>query len=464
MLRVLIWGESFSGYGHLEIVKQIAQAFKKKGHDVLVASGTAQNVPEYFRDIQLVPLPLVSIKLDHDAPVYVDEQGLAVSASDILQKRRDQLLHAFHDFHPDVIITEQWPHSRGLFDIELIPLLHAASRRKPSPLLVNVCTDVRSANSRYGLGGENDFVRNLTNIFDRVAVLSDEDILSFEKTQPSAHHYGTILHHVGFIGADVPSRQEMPDEMREILLSAGVAPFKEALQLFHASIDAWPHSKYNTQPWRIIVSHKFPEPDIQSLKSAALQKSGGKIVVETTRKDFFQVLSNCRVSISLGGYSTLMALIKLRVPSLVYAAQPEGYTDHSQRVEALAEKGLISVVTAGEISNSKLFASKIDEAAEQKHLLDNLIEQRALKGVYEGVDLLKLSPLQFTLAQASNELRQEFGYPPKKIKPRLNGAEQLVWLVEDTINIRKPYNYVGLCGITDDRWNMIRGLMSYEPN
>src|SRR5262249_14281207 len=93
--------------------------------------------------------------------------------------RTRELLALFHAERPDVLITEQFPFGRTQLRFELLPLLEAARRRRPRPLVVASVRDVvRRSVSPQRVTETIDLLRD----FDTVLIHGDPRVIGFERS------------------------------------------------------------------------------------------------------------------------------------------------------------------------------------------------------------------------------------------------------------------------------------------
>jgi predicted glycosyltransferase len=94
----------------------------------------------------------------------------------------------------------------------------------------------------------------------------------------------------------------------------------------------------------------MPEADFQAIAEAAPQG----VVVERARPDFVALLSRARLSISQGGYNTLMEVLATGVPGVIVPFAGGTETEQTQRAAVLAEKDLITLVDEENLSPASL--------------------------------------------------------------------------------------------------------------
>ena len=137
--------------------------------------------------------------------------------------------------------------------------------------------------------------------------------------------------------------------------------------LLRTAIHARGGSALADRRWRVLVGVKVPEDDFQALVTLAAEageigagETGG-IVVERARGDFPTLLMNCALSISQGGYNTLMECMHAGCRAIVvpYAGGLE--TEQTLRAKLLAQRGVITVIEEADLSTASISAA-IDQA------------------------------------------------------------------------------------------------------
>lgn len=106
----------------------------------------------------------------------------------------------------------------------------------------------------------------------------------------------------------------------------------------------------STATWRVLVGTKVPEAEFLAL--AEIAEPG--VIVERARGDFPALLMNCALSISQGGYNTVMESLHAGCAALIvpYAGGLE--TEQTLRASLLAERGLIIVLDEADLTAENL--------------------------------------------------------------------------------------------------------------
>jgi predicted glycosyltransferase len=104
----------------------------------------------------------------------------------------------------------------------------------------------------------------------------------------------------------------------------------------------------------------MPAEDVSALRAQA-QAMKAEIAIEPARPDFTALLRHCVLSISQGGYNTMIETLSLadRAVIVPYAGGLE--TEQELRAELLAERGVFQMVREADLSPASL-AAAIDRA------------------------------------------------------------------------------------------------------
>ena len=113
----------------------------------------------------------------------------------------------------------------------------------------------------------------------------------------------------------------------------------------------------STATWRVLVGTNVPEAEFLAL--AEIAEPG--VIVERTRGDFPALLMNCALSISQGGYNTVMESLHAGCAALIVPYVGGLETEQTLRASLLAERGLIIVLDEADLTAENL-ALGIEEA------------------------------------------------------------------------------------------------------
>jgi predicted glycosyltransferase len=101
-------------------------------------------------------------------------------------------------------------------------------------------------------------------------------------------------------------------------------------------------------------------PEERLLRWTAEAPAG--VVVERNRPDFPTLLYNCRVSVSQGGYNTILELLQAGARAVVVPYDRDGQTEQTVRARCLARRGAIHVVPDRALTPARL-AEAVDLVA-----------------------------------------------------------------------------------------------------
>ena len=350
-MKVMCYVQHLMGTGHQWRVAAISRALRKLGVDVIYVSGGLP-IPGLDPGCEtFVQLPAVRAD-DMHYQTLVDEKGRPVDDG-WKSRRRNVLLTAFARCQPDVLLIETFPFGRGLLRFELLPLLEAAYERRPRPRVVCSVRDVLEAKRRPGRNEE--IVDLVDRYFDLVLVHSDPKFVPFDTTFPLAHQIEHKLRYTGYVKARDAPKPTSDLGSGEVIVSAGGGAFGE--HVLRTAIEARPLSVLAKAPWRILVG-----PNLSPQRFANLQaRADTGLVVERNRTDFPVLLRNCAVSVSQGGYNTMLEVLAAGARAVIVPYADEREQEQAVRARMLASHGLIEVVTDDALTPARL-AQAIDAA------------------------------------------------------------------------------------------------------
>ena len=120
---------------------------------------------------------------------------------------------------------------------------------------------------------------------------------------------------------------------------------------------ARPHTKLADRVWRILAGHALPDDIFDTLSAEAPEG----IIVERARADFPTLMANCTLSVSQGGYNTVMEMMTARTRGVIvpYAGGLE--TEQTLRARLLENRGGIRTIPKNAL-NAAALAAAIDAA------------------------------------------------------------------------------------------------------
>lgn len=350
--RVFIHVQHLLGTGHLRRAAAIAAALADAGFEVEIASGGPPIGGLEIGGARLFQLPALRTA-DLSFKRLIDDRGQPVDEA-WRAARRAQLLARFHALRPDVLITELFPFGRRALEFELVPLLDAAHAARPRPLILCSLRDVLVAPSDPEKIAR--AVARARTWYDRLLVHGDATLIDLPASYPAAQTLAERIVYTGYIVSE-PGPAAPPGEgTGEVIVSAGGAAV--GLRLFEAAAAARALGVAGNRTWRVLLGAGLPADARQRL----LAQSASGLIVEPARRDFQDLLRRCHISVSQGGYNTIMDLVAAEARAVIVPFAGDGETEQAQRAQAMAAKGWVEMVPEDRLTPAEL-AAAIDRAA-----------------------------------------------------------------------------------------------------
>ena len=355
---VLIHVQHLLGIGHLKRAAAIASALQARGAHVVLASGGVP-VPQVEDAIARDGVVVARLPAARTADVHfsqvLDEAGRPIDAA-WQERRRETLLQLFAETAPDAIVTEMYPFGRRAFRFELLPLLEAAKARAKPPVIASSVRDILVNKAKPGRAEE--IAALVQRCYDIVLVHGDPNLIRFDQTFPQTRAIADRIRYTGYVTDRSIAAGPADRAGGEILVSAGGGAVGFAL--LQAAIAARPLAREGQRPWRLITGGNLPEAEAAELAGAAGRQQG--LALERFRSDFTDLLTRCRVSVSQGGYNTVLEILATRTPAVIVPFAEGEESEQTDRARLLADKGLLHLLPQSALTPQRL-AAAIDAAA-----------------------------------------------------------------------------------------------------
>ncbi|GAB4359957.1 MAG: glycosyltransferase [Kiloniellaceae bacterium] len=346
---VLVYVQHLLGIGHIRRAAVLARAFRRAGLTVVFVSGGLPVDGLGLDGIEVVQLPPARSR-DDSFTVMLDEHDRPIDDA-WKARRRDLLLATYRRWRPRALVIELYPFGRRKLRFELEPLIETARADHPRPLIACSLRDIvdRPEKAEKTAWMIDRFSRQ----FDLVYIHGDPRVFRLEDSFPECAALAGRLHYTGYVteagralaaartGAETAGRGE-------VVVSAGGGAVGGAL--LRAALAARPLSPLAEVPWRLLAGPNLAAAEFRALAAAAPPG----VTVERARPDFVALLSRARLSISQGGYNTLMEVLATGVPGVIVPFAGGSETEQTRRAELLAARGLITVVREAELSPESL--------------------------------------------------------------------------------------------------------------
>lgn len=354
--RVMFYAQHLLGIGHLKRAAVLARAMAGHGLEVWVVLGGPAVPGIAFDGCARIALPPIRAT-DASFKSLVDEHGVSINES-IKEARTARLLDEFASIRPHVLLIEQFPFGRRAFRFELMPLLAAARVASPRPAVVCSLRDVlvRKADP----GRRQEMVALARSWFQRVLVHGDPGLIPLEASFPEAREIADLIRYTGY-AAEVrqdPVPPGLESGRGEVIVSVGGGVVGEPL--LRAALAARPLSRAVGLPWRLICGTGLPEAVYADL---VFDPPPG-VMVERWRSDLPTLLGNGVLSISQGGYNTVLDVLRAGVPAVIVPFADAHETEQAFRARVLADKGVVTLVEPTALTPESL-AAAVDVALER---------------------------------------------------------------------------------------------------
>lgn len=350
--RVLFYVQHLLGIGHVKRAATLARALSGRGIEVTLVSG-GEAVPVLDDSgMDFVQLPSVRAS-DRSFGALVDGDGNEIG-EELQQQRRDALIELLDQVNPHLVMIELFPFGRRQLRFELIPFIEAARDRSPRPVLVSSVRDILVEKNRPER--DREMVETARALFDHVLVHGDEELIPFDRTFPLAKDIGDLIQYTGYVVESSLVEDATGNQgTGEVIVSSGSGAV--GTSLLTTAMKAREQTSMSDCAWRLLAGYGLSDDDFEMLQRAA--PTG--VIVERARRDFVTLLKNCRLSISQGGYNTIMEtlLARARAIAVPYAGGHE--TEQTLRARLLAERGLLQQIPEEDLTVERLVTA-VDRA------------------------------------------------------------------------------------------------------
>ncbi len=343
--NVFFYVQHLLGIGHLKRAATLARAMSEEGLDVTVVSGGEEVDVLDQHGMTFVQLPPIRTR-DRTFSGLVDASGEDVG-EDLKQRRAAVLIDAFTSVRPDVLIVELYPFGRRQLRFELDPLLDAADAMHPRPVIVSSVRDILVEKNRPER--DRQMVDTAKARFDAVMVHGDPAFIPLDATFPLAKEIADMIHYTGYVVEKTLADAEGGIQgAGEVIVSSGSGAVGELL--LRTAMAARPRTGLSQVTWRLLAGPSLPDDVFMDLKAAAPDG----VIVERARRDFVTLLKNCRLSISQGGYNTVMEILATGAKGIAVPYAGGHETEQTLRTRLLAERGAILQIPESELNIDRL--------------------------------------------------------------------------------------------------------------
>jgi predicted glycosyltransferase len=347
MKKILFYCQSSLGIGHTIRSLRIAEGLSESFEVHYLNGGESISGLEIPLGIKCTDLPPIVSDPDFDT---VHAVGSDLDVESTIERRRNLILRTFQHFAPDIVLVELYPFGRGRFHAELEPLLEYA-KEHGSKIVCSVRDILTKREDQEAF--ERKVVKRMNRFFDLLLIHSDPDFQRLDDTFTRLDDIVATKCYTGFVVPEVTSEPKRNGPT--IIASIGGGRFGHELAEAVARTapllaERIPHQiELYTGPF-------CPEDVADRLRQLA--HGHPNIRVERFCPDLHQKLVTADLSISMGGYNTIMNVIATGVPAMIMGCTNNGGMDQVARAEKLARLGVVDVITPDDLA-PETFAEKI---------------------------------------------------------------------------------------------------------
>lgn len=340
--KVLFYVQHLLGIGHVVRSSRIARALVRAGFEVIIAYGGKPLGGIDWGGAECIQLPAVSSG-PSGFGTLVDGGGNPVT-DDLKAERTAKLLELLTATGPDILLIEAYPFARRIMRFELVPLLTAARKSTPRPLVAASIRDILQE------GRKPERIRETRQLvedyFDAVLVHGVEAFAPLGLSFPEADLISDKLHYTGWVG---PERRDAGGgEEFDVIISAGGGAV--GAELFEAALGARAGPEFADGKWLVLTG-----PNLSSGTFEALSERLPEFVtLERFRADLPALMSRAQVSVSQAGYNTVADLQSAGCRAVLVPYSADGETEQTRRAEILAQQQRAVVVHQQDLSASVL--------------------------------------------------------------------------------------------------------------
>lgn len=351
---VFFYVQHLHGVGHVFRASRIARALARSGAKVHLIWGGTRLPAIDLTGLEMVWLdPLRSA--DASFTELVRPDGSPVDTA-FLEARRNQLLAAFHETRPDILVTETFPFGRRQMQFELLPLMDAADRAARRPMRVASIRDMLQEGRKESRVRESlDAARRW---FDLVLVHGDPALARIGETLPHAEEIEDLVDYTGLVTPAPADLAEPPEIRTDVVVSAGGGASGHILT--RAALEARHHSRHAPGNWLLIAGSERNESEVQELA----RQAGEGLRIERFVPDLTRIMAHARVSVSRAGYNTACDLLRARCPAVLVPYTGGDQTEQLRRARIFQSRGLAVMLRDEELTAQSL-GDAVDRAIER---------------------------------------------------------------------------------------------------
>lgn len=323
----------------LRIISELLESF----HVRLLIGG--EWTPKTLDSPYLSIVPLLPLKADREFTSLYSPNGFTLDEA--FTARRLQIMQEYESFKPDVVVVELFPFGRGAFKSEIIPLLSAA-RNSAIKVISSVRDILTPPNNRAGF--ESSAINHIDKYIDFILVHGDPCFFPFSNSFLRFKEIESKVIYTGYVAPAISERCSGVSHLIVTTLGGGrfghelAEAVIEAASILHMILPDY-HIQLYTGPL-------CPRTTLMKWKNQA--DGHPNLTVQHYTADLPSVLAKACLSISLGGYNTVMDSLVVNVPSLIWASRNDKGMDQVLRAQALHAYDFVSALDAADLEPGRM--------------------------------------------------------------------------------------------------------------
>lgn len=352
MKRLMFYCQHILGMGHLIRSMEIVHGLVNDFHICFINGGEV--IPNFAipAGIEVVNLPAIKTDSEFRTLQTVDStQDLA----EVQAIRTNQLLQAFDQFQPDLLMIELFPFGRRRFSFELIPLLERVQAMERKTKVVCSLRDI--VVTKQNREKHEEKVCTLINqYFDLLLVHGDRQFQPLEETFSRVSDLKCSMYYTGYVVQPQPQTEPSTDIPRPLIL-ASVGGGRFGHELLHCVADA-----------ASILASKIPHqiqmftgpfaPDDLLVALQAKAADCPNLQVDRYTPNLLHYMNVADLSISMSGYNTTMNILTTGVKSMILPFTGNDDQEQTIRSKKLENLGVVEVLSPEDLM-PEIFAEKV---------------------------------------------------------------------------------------------------------
>ncbi len=378
MKKILFYCQYLAGMGHLirstEIIRSLVQDFEV----CLINGGQLVRGFEFPPEARVIHLP--AVWEDGNELKAVDS---SMTIDEVKERRKQKILAVLAKFQPDCIVTECFPFSKHKLKFELVPMLKQAKSSQRDLAIVCSLRDLimtQPMSEEARTRRQQKVCRLINRYYDLVLFHGDAQLLRLEDSFPLVDQLNCPVYYTGYVApAPQDNLLDTPEDIisfnqSEPIIVASVGGGRHGYPLLKAILAANPIIQASLPLKIYCFAGPFMEQsEFQQLQQAAADQDN--VILRRFTPRLTEYMQQADLSVSLGGYNTIMNILQTKVRSLVLPSLNEHQSDEQGiRAKKLAELGIINLLHREDLKPAvlaqKIIASLAIEPAQNSFDLE----------------------------------------------------------------------------------------------